>query len=50
VVQDDLVVAVGADDLHGLAQVFLLARPEAENHHHQAIESQPARGGSPIAG
>src|SRR5262249_5079379 len=41
-VQDDLVVAVRADDLHGLAQVLLLAGPEAENHHHQPIKA-PAR-------
>jgi hypothetical protein len=39
VVQDDLVVAVGADGLHGLAQVLLLASTEAKNHHHQAIEA-----------
>jgi hypothetical protein len=34
VVQEDLVVAVGAYDRRDLAEVFLLAWPEPENHHH----------------
>jgi hypothetical protein len=43
-VKEHLVVTVGAHAKHDLPEIVLLARPEAENHHHEVIA---ARASSP---